>query len=52
MAANDRFFFDRYGLDQADLERYLAEALSDGGDYADHVAAASAKPHQAGTSNN
>jgi TldD protein len=35
MAANDRFFFDRYGLDQAGLERYLAEALSDGGDYAD-----------------
>ena len=35
MAANDRFFFDRYGLSQDDLERYLAEALSDGGDYAD-----------------
>ncbi|HEV2248204.1 MAG TPA: metallopeptidase TldD-related protein, partial [Terriglobia bacterium] len=35
MAANDRFFFDRYGLSQANLERYLAEALSDGGDYAD-----------------
>ena len=35
MAANDRFFFDRYGLSQAGLERYLAEALSDGGDYAD-----------------
>ncbi|HET7101847.1 MAG TPA: metalloprotease TldD, partial [Terriglobia bacterium] len=35
MAVNDRFFFDRYGLTQADLERYLGEALSDGGDYAD-----------------
>jgi len=35
MAADDRFFFDRYGLAPADLERYLGEALSDGGDYAD-----------------
>jgi TldD protein len=35
MAANDRFFFERYGLSQRDLERYLAEALSAGGDYAD-----------------
>ncbi len=35
MAANDRFFFDRYALAPPDLERYLAEALSDGGDYAD-----------------
>ena len=35
MAANDRFFFERYGLSQRDLERYLAEALSVGGDYAD-----------------
>ena len=30
-----RFFFDRYGLAQADVERYLATALSAGGDYAD-----------------
>jgi TldD protein len=30
-----RFFFDRYGLAQADVERYLAAALSAGGDYAD-----------------
>ena len=35
MAENDRFFFDRYGLTPANLERYLAEALSDGGDYSD-----------------
>ncbi len=35
MATNDRFFFDRYGLSVADLEHYLGEALSDGGDYAD-----------------
>ena len=31
----DRFFFDRYGLTETDLERYLAAALSEGGDYAD-----------------
>jgi TldD protein len=30
-----RFFFERYGLTQADLERFLAAALSGGGDYAD-----------------
>ncbi len=35
MATVDRFFFDRYGLDQADLAKYLAAALSAGGDYAD-----------------
>ncbi len=29
------FFFERYGLTAADLERYLATALSAGGDYAD-----------------
>src|SRR5690348_7353334 len=29
------FFFEHYGLTQADLERYLAAALSAGGDYAD-----------------
>jgi len=31
----DRFFFERYGLTQGDLERFLAAALSGGGDYAD-----------------
>jgi TldD protein len=30
-----QFFFDRYGLAQADVERYLSTALSAGGDYAD-----------------
>ncbi len=30
-----KFFFDRYGLSERDLERYLAAALSAGGDYAD-----------------
>ena len=32
---DNKFFFDRYGLAQADIERYLATALSAGGDYAD-----------------
>ncbi len=32
---DNRFFFDRYGLAQADIERYLGAALSAGGDYAD-----------------
>ena len=31
----DRFFLERYGLTQTDLERYLAAALEEGGDYAD-----------------
>ncbi len=31
----DRFFFDRYALSEHDLERYLAAALAEGGDYAD-----------------
>ena len=31
----DRFFFQRYGLQQSDLERYLTAALSEGGEYAD-----------------
>jgi TldD protein len=31
----DRFFFERYGLTQADLGQFLAAALSAGGDYAD-----------------
>jgi TldD protein len=30
-----RFFFDHYGVTQPDLERYLAAALSAGGEYAD-----------------
>jgi TldD protein len=30
-----RFFFEHYGLTDRDLERYLAAALSAGGDYAD-----------------
>jgi TldD protein len=30
-----RFFFDKYGLSHADVEKYLAAALSAGGDYAD-----------------
>ncbi len=29
------YFFDRYGLTERDLQRYLGEALSAGGDYAD-----------------
>jgi TldD protein len=35
MSQNDRFFFERYGLDESALERYLSAALSEGGDYAD-----------------
>ncbi len=30
-----KFFFERYGLAEGDIERYLAAALSAGGDYAD-----------------
>ena len=30
-----KFFFDRYGLAPADIERYLGAALSAGGDFAD-----------------
>src|SRR5947209_17212744 len=30
-----RFFFEHYGLNERDLEHYLAAALSAGGDYAD-----------------
>jgi TldD protein len=30
-----KFFFDRYGMTQADVERYLSAALSAGGDFAD-----------------
>jgi TldD protein len=35
MSNPDRFFLDRFGLTESDLEKYLAAALSDGGDYAD-----------------
>jgi len=35
MANRDSFFSERYGLTERDLERYLAAALSDGGEYAD-----------------
>ncbi len=31
----NRFFFQHYGLNERDLERYLVAALSAGGDYAD-----------------
>src|SRR6202451_1173751 len=31
----NRFFFEHYGVTEHDLERYLAAALSAGGDYAD-----------------
>src|ERR1044072_4597848 len=30
-----KFFFEQYGLNEHDLERYLAAALSAGGEYAD-----------------
>jgi TldD protein len=33
--AKQKFFFERYGLTETDLERYLAAALSAGGEYAD-----------------
>src|SRR5207248_1049017 len=32
---NNKFFFEHYGLTERDLERYLAAALSAGGEYAD-----------------
>src|SRR3982074_1979264 len=35
MNHNKQFFFDRFALTQPDLEKYLSEALSAGGDYAD-----------------
>jgi TldD protein len=35
MSNPDRFFFERFGLAESDLEKYLAAALSEGGDYAD-----------------
>ncbi|MBV8051252.1 MAG: metalloprotease TldD, partial [Acidobacteriaceae bacterium] len=33
--SENHFFFQHYGLNQSDLEHYLAAALSAGGDYAD-----------------
>ncbi|MFB3920102.1 MAG: metalloprotease TldD [Terriglobia bacterium] len=35
MASRDSFFFERLGLMERDLERYIAAALAEGGDYAD-----------------
>src|SRR5215468_7575742 len=35
MALGDSFFARKFGITERDLERYLAEALSAGGDYAD-----------------
>jgi TldD protein len=35
MGLSHSLFSDRYGITERDLERYLAEALSQGGDYAD-----------------
>jgi len=35
MSDHREFFFHKFGLSQRDLERYLSEALSAGGDYAD-----------------
>ena len=33
--SKQQFFFERFGLTDGDLERYLAAALSAGGEYAD-----------------
>ena len=35
MAFRDSFFATKFGITQRDLENYLSEALSNGGDYAD-----------------
>ena len=35
MANPDRFFYDRFGLTEESLAKYLATALSEGGEYAD-----------------
>ncbi len=35
MGKTDRFFFERLGLSESDLERYVVAALAAGGDYAD-----------------
>ncbi len=35
MQQSHKFFEEKYGVTDADLQKYLAEALSAGGDYAD-----------------
>ena len=35
MGNTDRFFFERFGLTEANLSSYLGAALSEGGEYAD-----------------
>jgi TldD protein len=35
MALSDCYFSQKFGLTESDLDRYIAEALSSGGDYAD-----------------
>ena len=35
MTHHDSFFYDRFGLTEANLSQYLAAALSEGGEYAD-----------------
>src|SRR5262249_43933011 len=35
MHPSHRFFEEKYGITDSDLEKYLAEALSAGGEYAD-----------------
>ena len=35
MGNPDRFFFERFGLTEANLSQYLGAALSEGGEYAD-----------------
>ena len=35
MGLSDSFFGQKFGITQHDLESYIAEALSAGGDYAD-----------------
>ena len=35
MGFSESFFASRFGITRGDLESYLAEALSQGGDYAD-----------------
>src|SRR5271157_6248126 len=35
MGNSDRFFFERFGLTDANLSQYLGAALSEGGEYAD-----------------
>ena len=37
MGLSQSFFAERFGITEHDLERYLSEALSAGGEYADRV---------------